>query len=177
MVTITGKLLPEQPDVYFGESQAEIVTVVAPNFIIVDTPPGELGWVNVRVVDSATDDEAVMDNAFLYTEGNVEPPPTTTTTTTFSPTPTTQPITTTSFTPGPTTTTPVVTTLPPTPTTQPWINPMEEFDKWRDSLLRTPEGLNLAPPAPDDPMSRVPLDAWIGALCDEPICPGWVLED
>ncbi len=175
LVTITGKNLPGSVDVFFGEQGAEVVSVVAPSFIVVDTPPGAAGWVNVTVVDSATGDEAVLENGFLYTEDGVEPPPSTTTTSGPAVT-TTIAVTTTSS--GPTsTTTPGATTVPPNSTTGAPELPSDHFQDWRDSLLRTPEGLTLAPPAADDPINSLALDAWIGALCDEPVCPGWVLED
>ncbi len=172
LVTITGQNLPELPEVFFGERSAEIVSVAAPTFIVVDTPPGNPGWVNIKVVDRATGDTVTLDNGYLYTQEGEEPPPSTTTTTVPGTT-TTLGITTTT---GPTTTQPSVTTMPPVPTTVPPDVPIDAFRDWRDSLLRTPEGLTLAPPAPDDPINSIPLDLWIGALCDEPVCPGWVLE-
>ncbi len=176
LATITGRELPELVDVFFGDQRAEIISVTAPTFIVVDTPPGEPGWVNVRVVDRVSGDEAVMDNAFLYINEGEEPPPTTTTTTSTT---IWSPATTTTLGGGqPTTTTPVVTTIPVTPTTTVVpVNPFDELNDWRDSLLQTPEGLTLAPPAADDPINSLSLDVWIGAFCDEPICPGWVLED
>ena len=178
LVTITGANLPELPDVFFGDERAQVVSVVAPTFIVVDTPPGEPGWVNVRVVDRASGDEAVLDNAYLYVEEGVEPPPSTTTTTAWVP-PTTTPIVTTTTLPVTTTptTAPVVTTLPPATTTMPPAPVGDPFQDWRDSMLRTPEGLELAPPAADDPINNIPLDVWIGNYCDQPVCPGWVLED
>lgn len=175
LVTITGKDLPELAEVYFGERTAEIVSILAPTFIVVDTPPGTAGWVDVAIVDRSTGDTFVLTNGFLYTVEGEEPPPSTTTTlvpvsttTTIVPPPTTA---------STTTSTPTTeTTLNPVPTTTAPEIPTDEFRDWRDSLLRTPEGLTLAHPAADDPINSLPVDLWVGTLCDQPICPGWVLE-
>jgi len=172
LVTITGRNLPELPEVFFGDRTAEIVSVAAPTFIVVDTPPGNPGWVDVKITNRATGASTVLPNAFAYTEEGETPPPTTTTlatttTTTLGVTTTTAP---------PATTTLPITTEPPPPTGPPNV-PQPDLRDWRDSLLRTPQGLTLAPPAADDPITGFPVELWIGALCDEPICPGWVLED
>lgn len=172
LVTITGRNLPELPEVSFGDRTAEIVSVVAPTFIVVDTPPGNPGWVDVTITDRATGNSAVLVNAFAYTEVGEAPPPTTTTV--VPPSTTIGVTTTTGVVP---TTQPTATTGPPPPTTAPPVAPLPDLRDWRDSLLQTPAGLTLAPPAADDPINSIPVDLWIGALCDDPVCPGWVLED
>ena len=111
----------------------------------------------------ATGDEAVYERGYRYLED--EDAPTTTSTTTSVP---------------------VTTTLgaPPAPsttTTGPTGDPEPEpagggLDDWLDGVLVTPEGLTLAPVAPDDPIGLISVESWVGQLCDEPICPGWVLE-
>ncbi|MCP3999206.1 MAG: S8 family serine peptidase [bacterium] len=175
LVTITGKDLPELADVYFGERSAEIVSIIAPTFIVVDTPPGAAGWVDVKIVDRGTGASFVLSNGFLYTDDGQEPPPSTTTS--LVPGSTTTTITSPATTAAPTTTTlPSSTTLIPVPTTTANEISPDDFGDWRDSLLRTPEGLTLAPPAADDRINSLPLDLWVGTLCDQPICPGWVLE-
>ena len=172
LVTITGRNLPELPEVFFGDRTGEIVSVVASTFIVVDTPPGNPGWVDVTINDRATGESTVLSNAYAYVDDGDDPPPTTTTvasvTTTVGVTTTTGAAT--------TTTLPVVTTGPPPSTSTPPTAPSPDFRDWRDSMLQTPEGLTLAPPAADDPINSIPVDLWVGALCDEPVCPGWVLE-
>lgn len=179
MVTITGSNLPELADVYFGDRTAGIVSVVAPTFLVVNTPPGAAGFVDVTVVDRATGDQTTYEHGYRYVEEGQEPvtttttsttTPTTATTTTGGVTETTIQVTTTMAAPT-TSTSPVLTS-----TTLPNVAPDPTLDDWLDSVLRTPEGLTLAPPAADAAISRFPVELWAGALCDEPVCPGWVLE-
>lgn len=174
LATISGSNLPASPTVYFGERAVEVVTVVAGTFIVVDTPPGEAGWVDVRVVDRATGDEATLVNGYLYLDNEQPPPPSTLPpTTTSPPSPTTVAVTSTTAT---TATTAPTTSMPATTTTAPTVAPSPSLEDWRDSLLQTPEGLTLAPVPEDSPIAAIPLDVWVGALCVEPMCPGWVLE-
>ncbi|MCP4964789.1 MAG: S8 family serine peptidase [bacterium] len=174
LVTITGGNLPELPEVTFGERGVEIVSVIAPTFIVVDTPPGSAGFVDVTVTDRTTGAATVYRDGFQYVaDGEV---PATTTTTTTSPSLTT----TTVMSPSTTITTttsaaPTTSTTLVTSTTMPV--PDGTLDDWLEDVLRTPEGLDLAPPAVDDPINAFPVELWAGALCDEPVCPGWVLED
>jgi hypothetical protein len=104
----------------------------------------------VKVTDGATDDFAVYEDGYLYVG------PETPTTTNPNPTTTGAP---------PTTGTTPPTTLPPG----------GGIDDWLDWVLVTPDGLNLAPLDPSDPMSQIPVELWAGSLCQEPVCPGWVL--
>jgi hypothetical protein len=168
LVTITGENLPELPEVRFGERGAEIISVTAPTFIAVDTPPGTAGFVDVTVVDRATGATTIYRDGYQYVAERQEPA--TTTTGPPSPTTTTTTITTTT---GPVSTT---STTQAAPTTVVPI-PNETLNDWLDDVLRTPEGLELAQPAPDDPINQLPVELWAGALCDEPVCPEWVLED
>lgn len=171
LVTITGKNLPEIADVFFGERRAQIVALTAPTFVIVDLPPGGAGSVDVVVVDKATGDRAVLPSGFTYHDDG-DPEPTTTTappTATTAATTTLPPVTT-------PTTSPPSSTLPTT-TASPPVAPGDTLQDWLDGVLRTPEGLTLADPAADDRMADLPTELWAGALCDEPVCPGWVLED
>jgi hypothetical protein len=162
LVTITGRDLPERPTVYFGERTGEVIASFGGTFVVVDTPAGDAGAVDVRVIDPGSGEEAMLDDAFTYVAGDDGPAPTTT-----------QPTTSTTSAPGTTTSLPPGTVTAP-PTTNPI--PGSDFGDWRDSLLITPEGLTLAPIPPDNPMAVIPLDVWVGALCDQPICPGWVLD-
>lgn len=170
LVTITGRNLPELVDVYFGDRRAEIVSVMAPTFIVVDAPNGTPGPVDVRVMDRVTGDSVVFPAGFTYVDQSEDPMPTTTTgpTTTLAVT-TTTPGTTAPATAAPTTAA-APTTVPPV------LPPQTTLDDWLDQVLRTPEGLTLAEPAADDLMASLPVELWAGALCDEPVCPGWVLE-
>lgn len=156
-VTITGKELPDDPIVSFGDRTASIVAVAAPTFIVVISPPGELGPVDVVVTNRAGDDAAAYADGFEYVPD--EDPATTTTT----------PATSTSGV-APTTGagTPDTTTVPP---------PAGDLDDWLDGVLVTPDGLELAPPAPGDPFGKIPVEWWAGAICEEPVCPGWVIQD
>jgi subtilisin family serine protease len=167
LVTITGKNFPENPTVFFGERTAEIVSVIAPTFIVVDTPASGAGQVDVVVLDPGTGAETRLANGFTYLDDNPGPTSTTTTvpspTTTLAVTATTAPI-------------PTTTAAPTTTSTAPEPPDTGSIDDWLDQVLRTPDGLTLAQPAPDDPIGRLSVDFWAGALCDEPVCPGWVLE-
>ena len=161
LVSISGVELPEDPTVWFGERKAAIISVAAPTFIVVEAPTSEPGYVDVVVVDRATGDEAVYERGYRYLEDAGALSTTTTTTTTSLPT--------------------TVTTSPPpsTTTSAPAGAPTPTdggLDGWLDGLLITPDGLTLAPVAPDDPIALIPVQAWVGELCDEPVCPGWVLE-
>jgi subtilisin family serine protease len=156
-VTITGKELPEDPIVSFGDRTAPVVAVAAPTFIVVTSPPGELGLVDVVVTNRAGDDAATYADGFEFVAD--EGPATTTTTleaTTSSAAPTTS------------VGTPDTTTVSP---------PGGDLDDWLDGVLVTPEGLELAPPAADDPFGQIPVEWWAGAICAEPVCPGWVIQD
>ena len=178
LVTITGEHLPAEADVLFAERRGELVSAVAGSFLVVDTPPGPKGTVTVRVIDRNSGETAELPNAFTYTVAGEEPAPTTTTTVTAPQSTTTT---------GPTTTLAITTTTtahptatsttePPVSTTEPPL-PDTSFDDWLDSVLQTPDGLTLALPADDDPITGFPVELWAGAFCDEPVCPGWVLED
>lgn len=183
LVTIAGSNLPENPEVLFGERRAELISVVAPNFIVVNTPAGNPGWVDVTIVDRDTGAATVFAQAFAYVTDDVAPPDTTTTTTPGTSSTTTTPGATVPSTSTPTTQMAPTTAAPSsttmaTSTTIPLPLPDHaSIDDWVDSLLRTPEGLTLAPPAADAAIGRLPVSLWIGELCDEPLCPGWVLED
>jgi hypothetical protein len=156
-VTITGKELPHDPIVSFGDRTASIVAVAAPTFIVVISPPGELGPVDVVVTNRTGDDAATYADGFEYiAEGDSGTPTTTSAVTTSSAAPTT-----------------TVGTLNTT-TASPRGGGL---DDWLDDVLVTPEGLTLAPPAADDPFGRIPVEWWAGAICDEPVCPGWVIQD
>lgn len=176
LVTITGRNLPEVADVYFGNRRAETVSIMAPTFIVVDVPPGIAGPVDVLVVDKATGEETVFPDGFTYIAEDADPvPPTTTAPTTTIAVTTTLGVTTTI--PATTTSTSIAPTTSYAPTTAPpVVPPRQTLDDWLKSVLRTPEGLTLADPAPDDPMAALAVETWAGALCDEPVCPGWVLE-
>ncbi|MDJ0498935.1 MAG: IPT/TIG domain-containing protein, partial [Acidimicrobiia bacterium] len=176
LVTITGSDLPENPEVLFGERRAELISVVAPNFIVVNTPAGNPGWVDVTVLDRDTGATTVLAQGFAYLEEDQAPPETTTTTTTTTLPGATIPPTSSPTTLATTTTAPTTTSAPST--TAPLPEPEQlSIDDWVDSLLQTPEGLTLAPPAADAAIGRIPVSLWIGELCEEPVCPGWVLED
>lgn len=182
LVTITGSNLPENPEVLFGERRAELISVVAPNFIVVNTPAGNPGWVDVTIVDRATGAATVFAQGFAYVTDDQAPPVTTTATTPRSTSTTTilGAISSTSTSTTRVTTTmavPSSTTLA-TSTTIPLPMPDQvSIDDWVDALLLTPEGRTLAPPAADAAMGRIPVSLWIGELCNEPLCPGWVLEE
>jgi subtilisin family serine protease len=171
LATVTGRNLPELADVYFGNRRAETVSIMAPTFVVVDVPPGVAGPVDVVLVDRATGDETMFPDGFTYIDEDNDPGPTPATegpTTTLAVTTTT---------PATTTSTSIAPTTSSTPTTAPPVAPPQgTLDDWLESVLRTPEGLTFADPAPDDPMASLPLEAWAGALCDEPVCPGWVVE-
>ncbi len=158
VATITGVELPADPTVWFGERQAEIVVVASPTFIVVDTPPAPAGPVDVRVVDDDAGVDLVYVDGFTY----VDPTDGTATTTT---------------TVAPTTTGPEDDgggAPPATPPTDPTDG--ESLDEWLDGVLVTPEGLTLAPAPSDSPLFGIPVTAWVGELCEQPVCPGWVLE-
>lgn len=175
LVTITGSNLPENPEVFFGDRRAELISVVAPNFIVVNTPAGNPGWVDVIVVDRDTGETTVSSQGFAYVADDEAPPEATTTTT-----PTTIPRSTIPPTSSPTTlaTTTAAPTTTVAPSTTAPLSVTEEvsIDDWVDSLLRTPEGLSLGPPAADATIGHIPVSLWVGELCEQPVCPGWVLE-
>ena len=148
LVTITGDNFPERPQVFFGELRASTIVTATGGFLVVRAPQGAPGLVDVLVIDPATGEEAVYPAGYLYV--GPDGPGTTTTA------PTTQ---------APTTTTVTTTTSPPG----------GGIDDWLDGVLVTPEGLTLVEPAADDPIRDIPLELWAGSLCDEPVCPGWVL--
>jgi hypothetical protein len=166
LVTITGEELPSSPSVYFADRSAEVVSAVAGSFIVVDVPAGQPGSVDVTVTDRTAGELTTFASGFTYIAPGVEPEPTTTT----------MPATTstTAGSTAPTTTTAIPTTTTTSPSASP---PGGSLDDWLDSVLQTPEGLTLAPPAPGDPIGQIPASFWAGALCDQPVCPGWVLED
>jgi subtilisin family serine protease len=180
LVTITGRNLPELVDIYFAERRAQLVSVMAPTFVVVDLPPGTPGSVDVRLVDRTTGEEAILPDGFTYRAADTGPTPTTTaapgpaTTTTVGVT-TTTPTATTSPVFLPSTSLPPSTSVAP-PTTAP-LPDGDSLQNWLDSVLRTPQGLTLAEPAADDRMAQLPVELWAGAVCNEPVCPGWVLED
>ena len=176
LVTITGSNLPEDPEVLFGERRAELISVVAPNFIVVNTPAGNPGWVDVSVVDRETGATTVLAQGFAYLEEGQAPPETTTTTTTTTLPGATLPPTSSPATLATTTAAPTTTMAPTTTATLPEPEQVS-IDDWVDSMLRTPEGLTLAPPAADAAIGRIPVSLWIGELCEDPVCPGWVLEN
>lgn len=155
LVTITGVNFPEHPLIDFGDVRASSIVSNTDKLIIVSTPRGTVGWVDVTVSDRVTDVEATFEDGFLYLDDGSSP--TTTAATTTSTTPTT------SSAPGPTST-----TYPP--------SDGGSIDDWLGAVLVTPEGLTLAPPAPGDPINTIPVELWAGSLCDEPVCPGWVLQ-
>ncbi len=141
--------------------------MVAPTFIVVDTAAGGEGPVDVVIVDQGTGDEGRLRNGFTYLAESPEPTPTTTTT----PAPTTTLAVTAATAPTSTTT-----AAPTTTSAAPGPPDTGSIDDWLDQILKTPNGLTLAPPAPDDLIRRLSVDFWAGALCDAPVCPGWVLE-
>ena len=155
-VTITGDELPDDPVVFFGDRRAEVVAAAPPSFVLVATPPGAAGLVDVSVVagDGTT---ATRPGAFRYLEPEVGP----TAPTTMAPTPDGDA--------APTS------TLDPSVTTSAVIAD-DDLDDWVDDTLVTPDGLVLGLPAPDAAIGNLPATWWAGALCDEPVCPGWVLE-
>jgi hypothetical protein len=170
LVTIAGRNLPAAPIVYFGDRTTAVTTVVAGTFIVTEAPPGPAGWVDVRIVDRSTGDEATLVDGYLYRSDQQPPPATTVPATTTPASPTTIAVTSTTMVTGPSTSIPTTTATPPT------VAPSPSVEEWRDSMLRTPEGLTLAPVPADSPIARIALDVWVGALCVEPVCPGWVLE-
>ena len=157
LVTITGAELPSNPTVWFADQRADVVVVAAPTVIVVDAPANPAGAVDVRVVNSDTGDEAVYPSGFLYTDDSGQPSTTLAATTTASPDTTTSPTTT-------------VTATPVDPDSD------ANLDEWLNGALVTPEGLNLAPVAADNPIASIPVFGWLGVLCDEAVCPGWVIE-
>jgi hypothetical protein len=167
LVTITGVELPEDPIVWFRDRTATVVAVAAPTFIVVETPPQPAGPVDVRVQDRDGDDEAIYLDGFLYTneDDGTLPDPTPTTTVLGDPPNTTLP--------GGSPTTTNAGPVPPTDGSDPAIN----LDEWAESMLVTPEGLNLAPVPQGLAIASMPVLGWVGVLCDQPVCPGWVLED
>lgn len=177
LVTITGSNLPENPEVFFGDRRAELISVVAPNFIVVNTPAGNPGSVNVTVVDRDTGETTVLRQGFAYVADDEAPPEATTTTTTKAPQSAAIPSTSSPTTLPPSTVAPTTSTiLAPSTIAPPAVAEQVSIDDWVDSLLRTPEGLTLSPPAADAAISRVPVSLWVGELCRQPVCPGWVLE-
>jgi hypothetical protein len=166
LVTITGENLPVQPTVHFGARTASVIVVAGDSFIVVDTPAGEPGPVDVRVVDAVAQEEVTLPDAFAYLADSEGPIPTT------RPQETTPaPVTSTTVASG--TTTSLSPGTMPAPTT---AATSESLDSWRDSLLTTPDGLRLVPVASGNPIAGIPVDVWVGALCDEAICPGWVMR-
>ncbi|MCP3975814.1 MAG: S8 family serine peptidase [bacterium] len=155
LVTITGVNFPEHPLVDFGDVRASSIVSNTDKLIIVSTPRGTVGLVDVTVSDRVTDVEATFEDGFLYLDDGSAPTTTAATTTSIAPT--------TSSAPGPTST-----TYPP--------SDGGSIDDWLGAVLVTPEGLTLAPPAPGDPINSIPVELWAGSLCDEPVCPGWVLQ-
>lgn len=180
LVTITGRNLPELVDIYFAERRAQLVSIMAPTFVVVDLPPGTPGSVDVRLVDKTTGEEVIVPHGFTYRDTDSGPTPATTaapspaTTTTVVAT-TTTPAAPTSTVFLPSTSMPAPTSAAPT-TTTPLPNG-DELQDWLDRVLKTPQGLTLAEPAEDDRMTQLPVELWAGAVCNDPVCPGWVLED
>jgi hypothetical protein len=152
LVTVTGDNFPERPLVDFGELRAATIVTATDSFIVLQAPRGTPGLVDVKVSDGSTGESATYPDGYLY----VGPDSPTTTTA------------------GPASST---TAAPPTtvavpPTTAP---PSGSIDDWLEGVLVTPDGLNLAPVDPTDPMSQIPIELWAGSLCEQPVCPGWVL--
>jgi serine protease len=182
LVSITGTNLPDDPEVFFGDRGARIILVAAPTFIVVNSPAGAAGSVSITVADRSGRGFVTLPGAFTYVDSDGSPPPSVTIppVPTTTPWPTTTPPTTTGAPPVTTTTViwPTTTFVQPstTSTTSPVTPQPPSLDDWVDGVLRTPDGLTLAPPAADDPIASLPVSAWVGALCDEPVCPGWVLE-
>ena len=156
LVTITGVNFPEHPLIDFGAVRASSIVSNTDKLIIVSTPRGTVGLVDVTVGDRVSDLEATFPDAFQYLDDGSAP------TTTVAVT-TTSVASTTSSAPGPTST-----TYPP--------SSGGSIDDWLGAVLVTPEGLTLAPPAPGDPINSIPVELWAGSLCDQPVCPGWVLQ-
>jgi len=136
-----------------GELRASTIVSAAEGFIVVQSPRGTPGLVDVTVSDGPTGESATYPDGYLY----VGPDSPTTTTA--------EPASTTTAAPPSTTSAPP-TTLPPEG---------GGIDDWLDGVLVTPDGLTLAPVDPNDPMSRIPVELWAGSLCEEPVCPGWLL--
>jgi subtilisin family serine protease len=158
LVTITGKNFPDLPLVEFGDTRSGSIISSTDKFIVLPTPRGSAGHVDVTVTDRATEGVATYPDGFLYTD---EEPGSVTTTTAVTATGS-PPSSTTSSAPSP-------------PSSTPPSNG-GSIDDWLGAVLVTPEGLTLALPSPNDPINAIPVERWAGELCNEPVCPGWVLQ-
>jgi hypothetical protein len=159
LVTISGAELPDDPTVWFGDARASIVTVAAPTFIVVDAPAGRVGSVDVRVVDTGSGDGTVLADGFTYVGADEDGA---------------VPTTVEGADPGAGDSTPAApTTSHAAPT--PNVSAGGDLDEWLDGMLVTPDGLTLAPLSGIHPLASIPTAMWAGALCNEPVCPGWVL--
>jgi subtilisin family serine protease len=159
LVTITGRNFPDLPLVDFGDTRGGSIISSTDKFIVLPTPRGSAGYVDVTVTDRATEGVATYPDGFLYTD---DEPGSVTTTTEVT------------VTSGPPSSTTSSAPSPPSSTNPPSNG--GSIDDWLGAVLVTPEGLTLAPPSPDDPINAVPIERWAGELCNEPVCPGWVLQ-
>ena len=158
-MTITGKNFPDLPLVDFGDTRGGSIISSTDKFIVLPTPRGSAGYVDVTVADRATEGVATYPDGFLYTD---DEPGSVTTTTEVT------------VTSGPPSSTTSSAPSPPSSTNPPSNG--GSIDDWLGAVLVTPEGLTLAPPSPDDPINSIPVELWAGELCNEPVCPGWVLQ-